>query len=98
MQDNDVLNEALVSLESWLHLAYEHASVLSTALLSGAHATTATRLHVGQPPREEGAAGLLRAFGEIAAAHAALQRALEGAEERLDQLPVRLDRSAIKPL
>ena len=98
MPDTALLNSALLALEGWLQDAFARSIRLTDALHAGARAVSETRARLDQHADDEGAAALLRAFGVIAAEHAAVQRAIDGAEERLDQLPVRLDASAIRPL
>lgn len=98
MADNDTLTIALTSLETWLCEACVRAENLGSALEAGASAVVRMRRSVEDDPAELEAVPLVRAFGAIAAEHAGLQRALDGAEERLEQLPIRLDPRSIKPL
>ena len=89
-EKQQIIDRDLEALGQHLFDAHGHAEATSSAIQTAAH--LAERARRGTDPTT--AAALARAMGGVLAEQASLRRALEGAMDHFERLPIRLDVAA----
>ena len=89
-EKRQIIEHELDALGQHLFDAHGHADTAARAIQTAAH--LAERARRGADPTT--AVALARALGGVLAEQASLQRALEGAMDHFERLPIRLDVSA----